>query len=117
MPEDLGEEGMAEGVDTIARHIPLPKNGNLKQCQYYRTSSQISHPSKIMLRVILNRLKAKAEELPAEEQAGFRSGWSTVEEIFNSRVIMERRLQHRRDLFHNFIAFKRAFDRLWYAGL
>ena len=44
--------------------IPLPK-----KCQNYRTISLISHSSKIMLRVILNRLKAKAEELLAEEQA------------------------------------------------
>ena len=33
------------------------------QCQNYRTLSLISHPSTIMLRVILNRLKTKAEEL------------------------------------------------------
>ncbi|KAH3728721.1 hypothetical protein DPMN_054681 [Dreissena polymorpha] len=30
-----------------------------------------------MLRIILNRLKLKAEELPAEEHAGFRAGLST----------------------------------------
>ena len=35
----------------------------------YRTISLISHPSKIMLLVILNRLEAKAEELLAEDQA------------------------------------------------
>ena len=40
-----------------------------------------------MLRVILNQLKAKAEELLAEDQAGFRLGWSTVEQLFNSQVI------------------------------
>ena len=51
--------------------IPVPKKGNLEQCQNYRTISLISHPSKIMLRGILNRLKAKAEKLLAEEQAGF----------------------------------------------
>ena len=42
-----------------------------------------------MLRVIL---KAKAEELLAEEQAGFRPGQSTVEQIFNSQVIIEEEL-------------------------
>ena len=60
--------------------IPSPKKGNFKQCQNYQT---ISHPSKIMLRGILSGLKAKAEELLAEEQVGLRPGWSTVEQIFN----------------------------------
>ena len=73
--------------------IPLPKKDTLKQCQYYRTINLISHPSKIMLRVILIRLKVKAEELLAEEQEGFKPGRSTVEQIFNSRVIVEKHLQ------------------------
>ena len=97
--------------------IPLPKKGNLKQCQNYRTISLISHPSKILLKVILKRLKSKAEELLAEEQAGFRAGRSTTEQIFNSRLIIEKHLQHQRDLFHNFIDFRKAFDRVWHDGL
>ena len=63
--------------------ITLPKKGNLQQCQNYRTTSLISHPSKIMLKVILNRLKPQAEKIIAEEQAGFRAGRSTTEQIFN----------------------------------
>ena len=39
---------------------PLPKKGNLNQCQNYLIIGLISHPSKTMLQVILNRLKAKA---------------------------------------------------------
>ena len=97
--------------------IPLPKKGNLRQCQNYRTISLISHTSKIMLRVILNRLKKEAEEHLAEEQAGFRAGRSTVEQIFNCRIMMEKHLQHQKDLFHNFIDFKKAFDRVWHEGL
>ena len=34
--------------------ITLPKKGNLQQCQKYRTISLISHPSKVMLKIILN---------------------------------------------------------------
>ena len=54
--------------------ITLPKKGNLQLCQNYRTISFISHSSKVMLKVILNRLKPQAEEIIAEEQAGFRAG-------------------------------------------
>ena len=70
-----------------------------------------------MLRVILNRLKAKAEELLAEEQVGFKPGWSTVEHIFNCRVIIQKNLQNQRDLFHNLIDFKKACNRIFHAGL
>ena len=65
-----------------------------------------------MLRIILNRLKTKAEELLSEEQAGFRAGRSTVEQIFNGRVLIEKHLQHQSTLFHNFRDFKKAFDKV-----
>ncbi|PIK45030.1 hypothetical protein BSL78_18122 [Apostichopus japonicus] len=97
--------------------IPLPKKGNLRRCQNYRTISLISHPSKIMLRVILNRLNSKAEDLLSEEQAGFRAGRSNTEQIFNCRVLTEKHLKHQHDLCHNFIDFKKAFDRVWHDGL
>ena len=108
---DLGDEGMVEGVDTIVCHTFS------KECENYSTIRLISHPSKIMLRVILNRLEAEAEELLAEEQAGFRRGRSTVEQTFNSRVIVVKHLRYQRDLFHKFIDFKKAFDIIWPAGL
>ena len=73
--------------------ITLPKKGNLQQCQNYRTISLISHPSKVMLKLILNRLKPPAEKIVAEEQAGFRAGRSTTEQIFNLRILCEKFLQ------------------------
>ena len=47
--------------------ITLPKNGNLQLCQNCCTISLISHSSRVMLSVILNRLKPQAEEINAEE--------------------------------------------------
>ena len=70
-----------------------------------------------MLKVILNRLKPQAEKIIAKEQAGFRAGRSTIELIFNLRIVCEKYLQYRQDLNHVFIDFKKAFNRVWHAAL
>ena len=87
--------------------ITFPKKGNLQLCQNYRTISLISHSSKVMLKVILNRLKLQAEEIIAEEQAGFRAGRSTTEQIFNLKILCEKSLKHQQNLYHIFIDFKK----------
>ena len=97
--------------------ITLPKKGDLKLCNNYRTLSLISHPSKILLRVILNRLKHQANEIISEEQAGFMAGRSTAEQIFNLRSIIEKYHEHQQELYHVFIDFKKAFDRVWHQAL
>ena len=97
--------------------ITLPKKGNLQLCQNYRTISLISHPSKVMLKILLNRLKPQAEKIIAEEQAGFRTGRSTTEQIFNLRILCAKYFQYQQDLYHIFIDFKKAFDRVWHAAL
>ena len=61
----------------------LPKKYNFQQCQIHRAISPMSRPSKVMLKIILNRLKPQAEKIIAEEKAGFRAGRSTTEQIFN----------------------------------
>ena len=70
-----------------------------------------------MLKIILNRLKPQSDKIIAEEQAGFRAGRSTTEQIFNLHILCEKDLQHQQDLYHVFIDFKKAFDRVWNAAL
>ena len=70
-----------------------------------------------MLKILLNRLKPQAEMIIAEEQAGFRTGRSTTEQIFNLRILCEKYLQHQQELYHVFVDFKKAFDRVWHAAL
>ena len=71
----------------------------------------------MLLKVLLNSLMPQAESINAEEQASFRSGRSTTEQIFNLRILCERYLQDQQDLYHVFIDFKKAFDRVWYKAL
>ena len=70
-----------------------------------------------MLKIILNNLKPQAEKIIAEEQAGFRAGRSTAEQILNLRNLCEKYRQHQQDLYHVFTDFKKAFDRVWRATL
>ena len=67
----------------------------------------------VMLKIILNRLQQQAEEIIAKEQAGFRAGRNTTEQIFNHRILCE----HQQNLYHVFIDFKKAFDRVWHEAL
>ena len=59
----------------------------------------------------------QAEEIIAEKQTGFRAGRSTTEHIFNLRILCEKYLKHQQNLYHVFIDFKKAFDRLWNAAI
>ena len=77
--------------------------------------SLICHPSKVMLKVLLNRLKSQAESIIVEEQAGFRTGRSTIDR--SSILGYCRYLQQQQDLYHVFIDCERAFDRLWHKAL
>ena len=70
-----------------------------------------------MPKIILNRLRPQAEKVIAEEQAGFRAGKSITEQIFNLCILCEKYLQHQQDLYHVFIDFNKAFNRVLHAAL
>ena len=113
----LWQTGEWPSAWTTSLVITLQKKGNIQLCQNCRTISLISHASKVMLKVLLNRLKPQAENTIAEEQAGFRVGRSTTEQIFNLRVMCEKCQRHQRDIYHIFIDFKKAVARVWHAAM
>ena len=108
---------MADHMDSIPSYHTLPKKGILQLCQNYRTISLISHHSKVKLKIILNRLEPQAEEIIAEEQAGFRAGRGTTDQIFNLRILGEKYLHISRISTMSLIDFKKAFDKVWHEAL
>ena len=40
-----------------AAFIPIPKNGNAKECSNYHTTALISHGSKVVLKILQARLQ------------------------------------------------------------
>ena len=105
------------GEWSTPRTQSLVKKGNLQQCQNDRRIGLISHPSKVMLKIILNRPKPQAERIIAEDQALFKAGRNTTEQIFNLRILCKKYPQRQQDIYHAFIDFKKAFDRVWHAVL
>ena len=68
----------------------------------------------VLIIAYLFTFQPQAEEIIAEEQAGFRAGRSTTEQIhvFNLRILGEKYLQHQQNLYHVFMDFKKAFERV-----
>ena len=67
--------------------VPLPKKGDTMECSNHRTVSLVSHASKVLLKVINNRMKCKMKEEVSEVQSGFREGRGTRDHLVNLKVI------------------------------
>ena len=111
---DTGQipEQMAQSV-----FITIPKKPGAIDCDKFRTISVMSQLSKIVLRIILNRLRNKIEWEIAEEQFGFMKGKGTCNAIFIIRMLGERALEMQKDLFMCFIDYQKAFDTVRHADL
>ena len=77
---------------TRAAMIPLLKKNNAVKCTDFRTISLICHASKIMLRVLIKRIEAKAKHLLGRNPFGFRKGYGTRDAIGVMRALCERNL-------------------------
>lgn len=90
--------------------IKLPKKGDLTECQNWRGITLLSIPSKVLLRIILNRIKTVIDEKIRREQHGFRAGRSCTDLINTLRIIVEQSSEYQTQLFLTFVDFERAFD-------
>ena len=97
--------------------LTLPKKGDVSECKNNRTIALISHLSKILLHIINERLRPILDrELPAE-QAGFRRGRGTRDQISNIRHILEKCTEFNRKIYFCFIDYAKAFDCVRYSAL
>ena len=70
--------------------IPILKKGNAKECSNYCTIALISHASKVMLKILQDRLHQHVNHELPDVQAGFRTGRGTRDQIANIRWIIEK---------------------------
>ena len=89
--------------------IPIPKKGNAKECSNYRTIALISHASKVMLKILQDRLQQYVNRGLPDVQAGFRKGRGTRDQIANIRWIMEKAREFQKNFYFCFIDYAKAF--------
>ena len=70
--------------------IPIPKNGNAKECSNYRTIALISHASKVMLKILQARLQQYVNPEIPDVQARFRKGRGMRDQTVNILWIIEK---------------------------
>ncbi|KAL1446569.1 hypothetical protein WDU94_003622 [Cyamophila willieti] len=97
--------------------IPLPKKNKAKNCADFRTISLISHSSKILLSLIRERITKRIEQNLTETQMGFRAGKGCRDGITALRVMLERSVEMKVDVFLAFVDFEKAFDNLKHESL
>ena len=90
--------------------VKLPKKGDLSNCNNWRGIMLLPVTSKVLSRIILNRLSDTIDHYLRKEQAGFRKGRSCAEHIFTLRQIIEQSNEWRATIYINFIDFAKAFD-------
>ena len=71
MPANLENSAVATGLEKVS-FIPVPKNGDARECSHYHTIALISHSSKVMLKIVQVRLKQYMNRELPDVHAGFR---------------------------------------------
>ena len=90
--------------------IPIPKNGNAKECSNYHTIALISQASKVMLKIMQAGLQQYMNwELP-DVQAELRKCRGTRDQIANICWIIEKARKFQKNIYFCFIDYAKAFD-------
>ena len=100
--------------------IPVYKNKGPRNDPYcYRGITLNSCLSKTFTSVLNNRLNKFSDEceLITGAQAGFRKGYSTLDNIFILHALISIYFSFGKRLYCSFIDFKSAFDSVWRIGL
>ena len=78
---------------TKAMIVKVPKKGDLSECDNFRGVSFFSVPSNVLGRVVIERIKEGIDAKLRCEQAGFRTGRRTIEQVFILRNIIEQSIE------------------------
>ena len=111
------DEGRFPPEMTKSVFIALPKKPGATKCELFRTISLMSQLTKLILRVLLNRIRGRTAGEVSEEQYGFMPDKGTRNAIFLLRMLSERSIEMQKDLYVCFVDYVKAFDKIQHRTL
>ena len=90
--------------------ITLPKVNRATKCEIHRTISLMSHITKLVLRIVINRIRGRTLQEVSPEQYGFMPDKGTRNAIFVLKRLVERSVEKQKDVYTCFIDYSKAFD-------
>ena len=90
--------------------VPFHKKGDKKVCANYRGISLIDVAAKVFATILLNRFHQQRDARTRPNQAGFRPGRGTIDQIFCLRRTLEHRWCYQQPTVVCFVDFAAAFD-------
>ena len=88
--------------------IPIPKQGNAKECSNYHTIVLISNASKVMLKILQASFQQYVNRELPDVQAEFRKGRGTRDQIANIHWIIGKAREFQKNIC--FTGYTKAFD-------
>jgi len=109
MLANLENSAVAAGLEKVSFHSNL-KERQCKECSNYRTIALISHASKVMLNILETRLQQYVNQELPDDQAGFRKGKGTRDQIANICWNIEKAREFQKNIYFCFIDYAKAID-------
>ena len=102
MPTNLENSAVATGLEKVSFQS-IPKKSNAKECSNYHTIALISHPRKVMLKILQARIQQYMNDAPPDVQAVFRKGRGTRDQIANIRWFIKKVREFQKNIYFCFI--------------
>ncbi|CAI6343800.1 unnamed protein product [Macrosiphum euphorbiae] len=97
--------------------VTIPKKKGTMNCEEYRTLNLNTHASKIITRIIKNRIEKAIDANLGEDQFGFRRNIGTREATLALRIMIEKQIRRNKKTCIAFVDLEKAFDNVQWKEL